>query len=84
MRVLLARGLDQFLHDVRGRGTVRIAHAKVDNVVAALACGGLQVSRDVEDVGRQALDALEISAGSRVGHGLTRVPATTRNLAARM
>ena len=52
--------LDQLVHDVAWRGLVRIAHAEVDDVLAPLASGRLQLGGDVEDVGRQALDAREL------------------------
>jgi hypothetical protein len=53
-------GFDQLGDDVfRGR-LVGVAHAEVDDVLAAGASLGLQIVDDVEDVRRQAFDALEV------------------------
>src|SRR5574337_1576766 len=60
MGVQALSDLHQLGHDVGRRGPVRVAHAHVDHVLAAATCGHLQLGGDVEDVGRQALDAGEI------------------------
>ncbi len=49
--------LHQFIDDVVGCGLVWIAHAEVDDVFPPRARGRLQLVDDVEDIGRQALDA---------------------------
>jgi hypothetical protein len=61
----IARGLDQLVDDVPGRGHVRIAHAEVDDVHAPGAQPRLEAVDLLEHVGRQAADAVEIG-----GHGL--------------
>ena len=53
-------GLDELVDDVLGRRHVRIAHAEVDHVLAARPRLRLEVVDDGEDVGRQALDPVEI------------------------
>ena len=58
--VVAAGGLDQLFDDVFRRRLIGIAHAEVDDVLAARARLGLQIVDDVEDVGRQAFDALEV------------------------
>ena len=47
-----------------GRGAVGVAHAEVDDVLAAAAGGHLELGGDVEDVGRQALDPAELFHGA--------------------
>ncbi len=61
----LAHGLDELVDDVLGRLEVRIAHAEIDDVGAVGPGGGLDAVDLLEDVGRQALDAVEIRHGSR-------------------
>ena len=56
---MLFRSLHQLVDDVFGRGPIGIAHAEVDDVFAATARGYLHLSRDVEDVGRKALNPAE-------------------------
>ena len=46
------------------RGLIRIAHAEVDDVLAAAACRELQLAGYVKDVRRQALDAGELFHGA--------------------
>ncbi len=53
----LLRGLNHLVDDVLGRGAVGVAHAEVDDVFAAAAGGDLHFAGDVEDVGREALNA---------------------------
>jgi hypothetical protein len=45
---------------VLGRRLVRVAHAEVDDVFAASSRLLLQITDDVEDVRREALDAREV------------------------
>ena len=54
-------------HDVRGRRAIGVAHAHVDDVFAPAAGGHLQFARDVEHVGRQALDAGKVLHGASGG-----------------
>jgi len=56
----VARRLAQLLHDVGGRGQVRVAHAEVDDVLAPRPRLDLQLVHDGEDVGRQPLDPFEL------------------------
>ena len=60
----IAHRLDQLGDDVLGRRHVRIAHAEIDDVVAARARFRLELVDLLEDVRRQPLDSVEI-----VGHG---------------
>ena len=60
MRVAAFCGLDELVHDVLGRRLIGIAHSEVDDVLATRARLGLQRIDDVEDIGRQALNAREI------------------------
>ena len=59
MRVGLGRDFAQLVDHVLGRRAVGIAHAEVDDVLAARARRGLHRVHFGEDVGRQALDAVE-------------------------
>ena len=56
----VAGGLDQLVDDVLGRRHVGIAHAEVDDVDALGAQARLEAVDLLEDVGRQASDAVEI------------------------
>ena len=58
-------GLDQLVDDVLGRRLVRVAHAEIDDVLATGPGRFPALGDDVEDVGRQALDAREIRTGRR-------------------
>src|SRR5205814_2676777 len=49
-------------------GSVGIAHAEVDDVLAAPARRHLELRGDVEDVGREALDARELHGIGGEGH----------------
>ncbi|MCY1441564.1 hypothetical protein D9M71_578830 [compost metagenome] len=49
--------LHELFHDVRRGGAVGVAHGEVDDVLAATACGHLEFSGDVEDVGGETIDA---------------------------
>ena len=55
--LLLAGGLDHLVDDVGGGRSVGVAHAEVDDVLAAATGGGFELSGDVEDVGGEAFDA---------------------------
>ena len=78
VRVAALRRLDQLVDDVRGRRPVGIAHAEVDDVLAAPAGRHLSSVGDVEDVRRQALDARELRLGDRRSHGFSTVSARNR------
>ena len=60
MRIRTLRGLDELVDDVLGRALVRVAHAEVDDVLAPGSRLGLQLIDDVEDIGRQPLDAVKV------------------------
>ena len=60
MGLRLLRRLNQLVDDVFGRGSVRVAHAEVDDVFAAAAGRTLHGVGDVEDIRRQALYAGEL------------------------
>ena len=53
------RDLNQLIHNVLGRRSVRVTHAKVNDVDAISPLFGFEFINDVEDVGRQSFDALE-------------------------
>src|SRR5207253_10379456 len=57
--VWLGRDLAELVDDVLWRNSVGIAHAEVDDVLAPRACRRLHRVDFGEDVGRQALDAVE-------------------------
>src|SRR5262245_52103678 len=59
----IPRRLDQLVHDVLGRGHVGVAHAEVDDVLAAGSRLGLEVVDDGEDVRWQSLDSIELVHG---------------------
>ena len=54
------RGLDQLVDDVPGRGPVGVAHAEIDDVLAAGARLDLEIRHRGQDVGREPLDPVEI------------------------
>ncbi|MNL83750.1 hypothetical protein D3C87_2114840 [compost metagenome] len=56
--------------DVRRRGPVGVAHAHVDDVFATAAGGQLELGRDVEDVGREAIDARKAALALRSRHAV--------------
>ena len=66
VRVATLHGLDQLGDDVRRRRAVWIAHAEIDDVLAAAARGHLELGGDRKDVGRQARQTGELGFGS--GH----------------
>ena len=63
MRARLPDRLDQLLDDMAGRIHIRIAHAEIDDVHALGAILRLQPVGLGEDIGRQALDAVELFFG---------------------
>ncbi len=71
---VLGDRLDQLVLDVLRRLQVRVAHAEVDDVGASLAGRRLDAVDLLENVGRQALDAVELGHGcmSRPRVGLNR------------
>jgi hypothetical protein len=56
----LGRDFSQLLDNVPGRRSVRIAHAKIDDVLAACTCCCLHRIHFGEHIGREAADAVEI------------------------
>src|SRR5262249_3046552 len=62
MVLRFAHRLDQLLDHVRRRRAVGVAHREVDDVLAPPPRALLQSTDDVEDVGRESLDAWEIHA----------------------
>lgn len=60
MRVAAPNRLTQLLDNVRRCGLIRVAHAEIDNVFSAGTGGLLQFTNDVEDVGRETLNALKM------------------------
>ena len=60
VRARLGHRLDELVVDVLGRRQVGIAHAEIDDVGAARPRLGLQPVHFRENVGREALDAMEI------------------------
>ena len=63
----IAQRLDQLGDDMLGRRHVGIAHAEIDDVVAARARLGLELVDLLEDVRRQPLDSMEIAGHGREG-----------------
>ena len=61
--VELGGDLGELVGDMPRRGSVGIAHAQIDDVLAPRSCRGLHRIHFGKDVGRQALDAIEF-----VGH----------------
>ena len=51
--------LHQLFDDVLGRGQIRISHAEVDDVFTARSGRGLELIHLLEDIGRQAFDAVK-------------------------
>ena len=63
MCIGLLRHLAQLVDDMLGRRQIGVAHAQVDNVPSRVAGCGAHVIHFGDDIGRQALDAVEL-----VGH----------------
>ena len=57
----VAHRLDELLHDMIGGRHVGIAHAEIDDVLAARAGLRLELVDLLEDVRRQSLDSVEIA-----------------------
>ncbi len=58
----------ELLDDVRRRRPVGVAHAEVDDVLAAAASGHLQFGGDVENVRGKAFDARETALRTDISH----------------
>ena len=59
----LLRRFHELVDDVARSGAVGVAHAEVDDVLAAAAGGDLHLAGDVEDIRGQALNAAELFHG---------------------
>ena len=57
MRIVALRGLDELVHDMLGRHTIRIAHAHVYDIFATTTRFRLEFGGDIENVGGQTIDA---------------------------
>ena len=66
MRARVLHGFDQLRHNMRRRGCVGIAHAKVNNILRRRARLGLGRIHLGKNIGRQAPDTVEI-----LGHGFS-------------
>ena len=62
MRARLVRRLDHLVDNMLRRCAVRITHAEVDDVFAALTRRRLQLAGYVEDIGRKAFDSRKFVA----------------------
>jgi len=60
MGVVPLRHFHQLVHDVFRSGLVGIAHSEIDDIFTAGSGLGLQLVDDVEDIGRQTLDARKL------------------------
>jgi hypothetical protein len=60
MRIAAPNRFPQLLDDVRRCRLVRVAHAEINDVLSASARGLLQFTDDIEDVGRETLNALKM------------------------
>ena len=60
MGVPSMNGLGQFIHYVGRRRLIGIAHPKINDIFAPRPGRRLQLTNDVENIGRQALNTLEI------------------------
>lgn len=69
MGVFALGDLHQLLDDVWRRGPVGVAHAQVDDVLAAAAGRHLELGGNVEDVRGKTIDAREAARRTWVGHG---------------
>jgi hypothetical protein len=63
MRVAALCTFYELIDNVPRRGLVRVAHAKIDYVFAALASGGLQLAGNVKHIRRKTLDSRELLHG---------------------
>ena len=62
MRARLVRRLDHLVDNMLRRRAVRITHAEIDDVFAALTRRRLQLAGYVEDIGRKAFDSRKFVA----------------------
>ena len=53
-------GFCQLIDNMLWRGLIRIAHAEIDNILTPRSRCGLHLSNNIEDIGRQTTDSLEI------------------------
>ena len=60
MRVTAGHGFAELVHDVLGRGLIRVAHPEIDDVFAAPTRLGSQVANDAEYIWGKARDALKL------------------------
>jgi hypothetical protein len=60
VRIAALNRLTQLLDDVWRRGLVRVTHAEINDVFSAGTGGLLQFTNDIEDVGRETLNALKM------------------------
>ena len=60
MRIAAPNRFPQLLDDVRRCRLVRVAHAEINYVLSTSARGLLQFTDDIEDVGRETLNALKM------------------------
>jgi hypothetical protein len=69
MGVFALGGFDQLGDDMLRGWLIGVAHAEINNVLATGASFGFQVIDNVEDVGRQAFDALKIGVQGGIPTG---------------
>ena len=60
MRIAAPNRLTQFFNDVWRSRLVRVAHTEIYDVLSARTRGLLQFTNDIEDVGRETLNALKM------------------------
>ena len=60
MRITAPNRFPQLLDDVRRCRLIRVAHSEINDVLSASARGLLQLADDIEDVGRETLNALKM------------------------
>ena len=81
MDARVARGLAQLVDDVLGRRHVGIAHAEIDDVLAARARVRLEAIDFLEDIRRQPLDAVKFGLHVRnlsIGETIFAIRAASR------
>ena len=64
--IIAAGDFAELINDMAGRRLIRVTHAEIDDVLAALARGHLEIIDLVEDVRRQAIDTGESGAHSSI------------------
>ena len=77
MRITALRRFTQFINDMLRRRLIRVTHTEVNNILTARSRSSFQFVNDIEDIGWQTLDALEIGVQQRGSH---RALNKTRNL----